>query len=74
MRKSFDITVTDKDGHTFTTWGECKNSTAETMKFINDWANECGHTVHTESYKEYSVPDNPGFVEACMSDIAGFNR
>ncbi len=74
MKKSFDIIVTDKNGRTFMTWGGCKNSTAETMTSIREWASKHGHTIHADTYREYTVQDDPAFVDACMSDISGFNR
>lgn len=75
MKRDYHVDVIDKDGHSWSTWGECSaDGTEATKERLNKWASKYGHTILFDTYREVETDYNPAFVDACLSDIAGFKR
>lgn len=73
--RTYHVDVMDKTGHTFPASGAChKDGTEATKNRLKEWAEKYGHKVYFDTYREVDTDNNPAFVEACLSDIAGFKR
>lgn len=75
MKRDYHVNVIDKEGNEFSTWGECSaDGTGATKDRLKKWADKYGHTILFDTYRESGNDYNPAFVDACLSDIAGFKR
>jgi hypothetical protein len=76
--KHYHAEITDaktkKDREVYGTYDEKSKTTEDVKRELREWCAKWGHTLHEETYYEDGYTNVPGFVEACLNDIAGLKR